>query len=301
MDVASFIADTRHHDNIAARKAQAATVWSAAAVSTGVPTTDVLPGVPAPFKPGTGAKNTVGCLPAIPPSVRRAIHAIQAVDAATTDTPLFSSDELATLPQTAVSQLWADLYEKSAPPLKAAGPRPSIPVSHAPHDNRQLQFTRRSAAVPAVSLPDCDNGPECVALELVGVAAPLKPYLSMSEQAAFDKTGYTVNGMCLLCTRAEIGTAARMVHAKMIQPPAGTKLAPPMPFYNTVDEPGGYKSTAVITPRMAYFLEGPVVNHVPTLLAYRESGVCPVTGEPLGYIDQSAIVFGSTPEQISLN
>ncbi len=174
-------------------------------------------------------------------------------------------------PEAIVASVVAGSVRNAAPPA-------AVPVSGACWECKCLRFNQ-----PGVPL--CASGSDCVAAGLDRAPGPLPMYLS-PEEALHRK--YPVDGYCLLCIRADATaidmTTRRLVESSTMQ--IGAAALCIAPFQNLVDQPDGYKSSAIGV-RPSSFTFTPV--HI-------VSGDAPVSvnyDEAVGgfYVDQSNLVW----------
>lgn len=162
----------------------------------------------------------------------------------------------------------------------------TLPLSHVSHDNRMLEFDRRSRNHPDILAPYCLNSDDrCAAVQIACVASklstsPLQVYMTPSEEEDFNKTGRASDGFCLLCIRSSVASQALANFGI-----GGPIVVPPMTV--PVNCANGYRRECCLGP------EDGVAGYIP-----RPSGQCVVKynqEQELYYVDQGNIQWFPSP------
>lgn len=123
----------------------------------------------------------------------------------------------------------------------------SIPPSFVEHETEQLRLGRFSKT-KGNRLGDCCEGKNCVAYLLRGNNIALHPYLTPSQQLEFDAHGTIIEGPCLLDIRKTVTAIAMLYRNDCVGVSPHNVMPVRVPFYNRVNEPGGYNASEMIMP-----------------------------------------------------
>lgn len=97
-------------------------------------------------------------------------------------------------------------------------------------------------------------------------------------------------GPCLLDIRRVVTSVATLYKSNSIGVDAHDKIPFQVPFYNTVNESGGYREECCIMPSAAMFLPGPVAVFNTGMLQFVPT-VTNASGVVEGFVDQSGMVY----------
>lgn len=258
---------------------------------------EMLPGVFSPVLRKSRKTTTTVPYNSIPPSVRNVYTALRDNDVFSTTGPLLN-----VAPEyrfTALGDAWKQCIETvtvhtMTTATTAAAARKInmlIPVSPAEHDQEQLRIGRRSTKTGHV-LGTCSEGQNCEALVFKGNTRPLHPYLTPSQERLFHTKGVGMEGPCLLCIRKTVTSVSMMYQKDWLGVAPHNQLPMQVPFYNTVNEPGGYNAEDMIMPNYIMFMPGPVAAYNPGKLEFVPTEIGE-GGVQEGYINQGAIMFQS--------
>lgn len=162
-------------------------------------------------------------------------------------------------------------------------------------DDKQLEFNR-TTKTSNDRIPDCCYKTECVANRILGVNKPLQQFLTPSEQRQVDEAEHPIfetDAACLLCIRHIHESMQKVRGALLLNPQAeiGRAHMTVPPFKNIVNQPGGYKRSAMaLTPEDQTSLGIFMVGTSGTL----RLALNPVTGRE--YIDQEALKYTARPD-----
>lgn len=190
----------------------------------------------------------------------------------------------------------------------------SVPPSFVEHEQEQLRIGRKSKST-GEALQSCSFGDQCAAFCLTGNNKPLHPYLTASQQEEWDRDGTQTSGPCLLCIRRTVTSVAMLYKRDSIavsrenpgdvvsgrnsrvfpcpQVNPHSKLPCLVPFYNTIDEAGGYRREYCIMPSDIIFLPGPMCAYNTGALRFVPTAT-DATGVLEGFVDQGAAVYNPT-------
>lgn len=268
-----------------------------------VPTIAVAPGgvvAPAPRK--SRKENITVAYDAIPPSVRRAYTKLRKNEIFSTAGPVYRVAP--EYQSTALADGWRKCIETVTVATMAtvAGIDTtvplSIPLSTAEHENIQLEIGRRSRATGAL-LGECCQGKNCEALAFTGNTRPLHPYLTKSQEHEFQTKGTLFEGRCLLDIRKTITNVVHLHHRECLGVEAHNQLPMSVPFYNSVNAPGGYRIEHTIGPNPIMFMQAHVVAHNPGMLFFEPTEI-DADGIQCGRFNQSRLIWGA-PQEASSN
>lgn len=271
--------------------------WNSTALPESSPAERVLPNASAPPVRKTNTPRFAQKDSFIPPSIRKVYRKLRDTNVFTAEAPVFSPD--ADYSIGVVGDAWRQILgeitlnsitdvddKKTVMPV-------SVPPSFVEHEIIQLQRGRKSKGVGNL-LDDCAYGTQCAALTLTSNNKPLHPYLTVSQQLDFDTTGTKYPGPCLLCIRRTITSVAMLYKHDSIGVDSSCKMPMMVPFYNTIDEAGGYNRRFCLTPSNIMFLPGPVVMYNTGHLRFVPTST-DETGVVTGYVDQGAMIYNPTP------
>lgn len=266
--------------------------WNTTALPEDAPSEQILPNAEA--VPARKVKSKLKTLKdsKIPPSVRQTYSKLRNTDVYTAEAPVFTPDLdyqvgivgdawRRILEQITLNTITSSDDDKSVPQ--------SIPPSFVEHEIEQLRRGRRSKASGKL-MCDCSFGSQCAAFSLSGNNKPLHPYLTVSQQLDWDTTGTEVPGPCLLDIRRTITSVAMLHKHDSIGVDLHSKMPCMVPFYNTVDEAGGYCRQYCLVPSSVIFLPGPMVMYNTAHLRFVATAT-DATGVVEGYVDQGAMVY----------
>lgn len=159
-------------------------------------------------------------------------------------------------------------------------------------DDKQLEFGRVTKTSNS-PIPDCCYRTECVVFRIMGVNKPLQQFLTPSEQRQVDEAEhpfFETDAACLLCIRHIHESMQKVRGALLLNPQAelGRAHMTVPPFKNIVNQPGGYRRSAMaLTPENQTSLGVFVTGSSGAL----RLALNPATGRE--YIDQEALKFST--------
>jgi hypothetical protein len=264
---------------------------------------EVAPNVHAAAHHRARKNHAVVAFNAIPPSIRRAYTRLRRNDLYGVTGPVYRvSPEYKS---TVLSEAWnqciktVTVHTMTAVDDVASSIPLSIPLSTVEHENEQLRIGRRSTAT-GKHLGECCEEQNCEALGFVGNNKPLHPYLTPSQELDFQRNGTLVEGMCLLDIRKTITNVVSLHRDYTFGVDVHNKLPMRVPFYNSVNAPGGYRVEHTIGPNTIMFMQGHVVAHDPGRIHFVPTSI-DETGIQCGYFHQGKLIWQNAPEAEGLN